>query len=95
MNVLSNIVNSWWSITFWAATDAPKYRDGWISMLPLAVFVTLVSLAIVYLERREKRNSAGMYPVGEEQPQTYTLPADKPVVTDHDDDAASSDKEKP
>ncbi|CDU23360.1 probable FEN2-Pantothenate permease [Sporisorium scitamineum] len=95
MNVLSNIVNSWWSITFWAATDAPKYRKGWISMFPLAVFVTLVSLAIVYLERRERRGKAGTYAVGEEQAETYTLPADKPTVTDQEDDGSSSDKEKP
>ncbi|SPO20419.1 probable FEN2 - Pantothenate permease [Ustilago trichophora] len=96
MNVFSNIVNSWWSFTFWAATSAPKYRDGWISMFPLSVFVTIVSLGIVYLERRDKRRKQGMYPVSEEQapqPHTYTLPA-KGTAEEAEADDSSSNKEK-
>ncbi|PWY96850.1 MFS general substrate transporter, partial [Testicularia cyperi] len=28
MNVFSNIVNSWWNIVLYPATDAPRYRNG-------------------------------------------------------------------
>lgn len=98
MNVFSNIVNSWWNLVFWAATDAPKYRNGWISMFPLSVFVTVVALAIVYLERRDRRTKMHMYPVREEQPerlQTYTLPAEKGIMEADADDTSSEGKDKP
>lgn len=94
MNVLSNIINSWWNIVLWPATDAPRYRNGWISMYPLSVFTTAVALAIVYLERRDRRKKQGLYPVAEEQMQqahTYTLPAKGQEI---DQDDRSSDKEK-
>ncbi len=94
MNVFSNVVNSWWGITFWAATDAPKFRDGWISMFPLSVFTTLVALAIVYMERRERRKKLEWGSSSEEVPQEqvgYTLP-EKGSAEQPDD--RESEKEK-
>lgn len=73
MNVFSNVVNSWWNIVLWPATDAPRYRNGWISMFPLAAFVVVVSLAIVALERRDRRNADGPYAKDEAQHNTHTL----------------------
>lgn len=92
MNVVSNVVNSWWNIVLWPATDAPRYRNGWISMFPLSVFTTAVALAIVYLERRDRRK---IQPGGTEvQTIAYTLPASSSSAQGEFDDKLS-DKADP
>lgn len=37
MNLWSNVVNSWWSIVLYPATDAPRFRKGMIALICVAV----------------------------------------------------------
>ncbi|CCF51216.1 putative FEN2 - Pantothenate permease [Ustilago hordei] len=95
MNVLSNIVNSWWNFVFWPATSAPRYTNGWISMFPLSVFATAVALAIVYLERKDRRKKLSWTGPGDEEGRSDGEVVNKLTekrVTEEDD--ASSNEEK-
>lgn len=59
MNMFSNAVNAWWSLLFYAANDAPKFRKGCWAMLATAVASGLTACAIRYLQiRQEKYNMA-------------------------------------
>jgi len=55
MNMWNNVVNAWWSIVFYAATDAPKFHKGMIAMLCACVATLGVTWLVRYLERREWR----------------------------------------
>ena len=54
----NNVVNAWWSIAFYPATNAPKFRKGMIAMLCACVATLAVTLLVYYLERREWRITA-------------------------------------
>jgi ACS family pantothenate transporter-like MFS transporter len=51
----NNVVNAWWSIVFYPATDAPKFRKGMIAMLCICVATLGVTYLVSYLEQRERR----------------------------------------
>ncbi|KAJ8515973.1 hypothetical protein ONZ45_g6660 [Pleurotus djamor] len=54
MNMWNNVINAWWSIVFYPATDAPKFTKGMYAMIGVAV-ATLGATALVWvLERRER-----------------------------------------
>jgi len=49
----NNVVNAWWSIVFYPATDAPQFHKGMIAMLCVSI-ATLGATYLVYrLEQRE------------------------------------------
>ncbi|KAM6495703.1 MFS general substrate transporter [Amanita muscaria] len=51
----NNVVNAWWSIVFYPATDAPKFRNGMIAMLGICAATLMVTFLVWYLEKREKQ----------------------------------------
>jgi MFS transporter, ACS family, pantothenate transporter len=51
----NNVINAWWPLVFYPATDAPWFTKGMWAMIGTAI-ATLAATALVwYLERREKR----------------------------------------
>ncbi|KAF5393750.1 hypothetical protein D9757_000155 [Collybiopsis confluens] len=53
MNMWNNVVNAWWSIVFYPATDAPKFTKGMIAMIAICVATLAVTALVWYLEGRE------------------------------------------
>lgn len=51
----NNVINAWWSIVFYPATDAPKFHKGMIAMLCICVATLGVTYLVYYLEKRERR----------------------------------------
>ena len=49
----NNFVNAWWSLVFYPASDAPKFRKGMIAMIAICIATLLVTYLVYYLERRE------------------------------------------
>ncbi|KAF9008916.1 MFS general substrate transporter [Cyathus striatus] len=37
MNMWNNVINAWWSIVFYPATDAPKFRKGMVAMICICI----------------------------------------------------------
>jgi len=60
MNMWNNVVNAWWTIVFYPATDAPKFHKGMIAMICVCVATLAVTYLVYYLERREKRQKREM-----------------------------------
>lgn len=54
----NNAVNAWWSIVFYPATDAPRFRKGTIAMLCACVATLAITWVVYALERREWRHRA-------------------------------------
>lgn len=53
MNMFSSAVNAWWSILFYAADKAPKFRMGCWAMLATSSSSIVVLIIIRYLQKRE------------------------------------------
>lgn len=51
----NNVINAWWPLVFYPATDAPKFKKGMWAMIGTAGATLLVTWLVWYLERREKR----------------------------------------
>lgn len=51
----NNVVNSWWSIVLYPATDALKFRKGMIAMICVCVMTLAITWVVYSLERREWR----------------------------------------
>ncbi|CAH2352476.1 pantothenate transporter Fen2p [[Candida] railenensis] len=54
MNMFSNAVNAWWSILFYAADTAPKFRKGCYAMLATSIASGLVACAMRYLQIKDQ-----------------------------------------
>lgn len=54
----NNVINAWWPLVFYPATDAPRFKKGMIAMLAVAAATLVVTWLVWYLERREKRIAA-------------------------------------
>lgn len=62
----NNVVNAWWPLVFYPATDAPRFTKGMWAMIGMAL-ATLLATALVYaLERREIRRRGGAPPALED-----------------------------
>ena len=55
MNMWNNVVNAWWPLVFYPATDAPRFTKGLWAMVGTALATLLVTWFVWYMERREKR----------------------------------------
>lgn len=49
------MVNAWWPLVFYPATDAPRFHKGMIAMICVAVATLAVTWLVRSLERREWR----------------------------------------
>lgn len=54
----NNVINAWWPLVFYPATDAPRFKKGMIAMLAVAAATLVVTWLVWYLERREKMIAA-------------------------------------
>ena len=54
----NNVINAWWPLVFYPATDAPRFRKGAIAMIAVCVATLGVTWLVWYLEKREKRTRA-------------------------------------
>lgn len=55
MNMWNNVINAWWPLVFYPATDAPRFTKGMWAMIGTAIATLLVTAMVYYLEQREKR----------------------------------------
>lgn len=55
MNMWNNVVNAWWPLVFYPATDAPWFVKGMWAMIGTSVATLVVTWFVWYMERREKR----------------------------------------
>ncbi|KAI0033790.1 MFS general substrate transporter [Vararia minispora EC-137] len=55
MNMWNNVINAWWPIVLYPATDAPRFRKGAIAMLGTCGATLAVTWLVWYLELREQR----------------------------------------
>lgn len=55
MNMFSNAVNAWWSLLFYVASDAPKFRKGCYAMLGTTIASIVLVGIMRYLQLREER----------------------------------------
>ncbi len=54
----NNVINAWWPLVFYPATDAPRFTKGMYAIIGVAV-ATLAATALVWaLERRERGTGA-------------------------------------
>lgn len=56
MNMLSNAVNAWWSLLFYGASTAPKFRKGCYAMFGTVIASAVTALVIRYLQLRSLRD---------------------------------------
>lgn len=55
MNMWNNVINAWWPLVFYPATDAPRFTKGMWAMIGTCLATLAVTWLVWYLERREKR----------------------------------------
>ena len=69
MNMWNNVVNAWWPLVFYPATDAPRFTKGLWAMIGTALATLLVTWFVWYMERREKRmrSEEGQEEAGDER----------------------------
>lgn len=51
----NNVINAWWPLLFYPATDAPRFRKGMYAMIGVCIATLAVTALVWYLERREWR----------------------------------------
>lgn len=51
----NNVVNAWWPLIFYPATDAPKFHNGMIAMICICGATLAITWGVWYMERREWR----------------------------------------
>ena len=59
----NNVINAWWPLVFYPATDAPRFTKGMWAMIGMAIATLLVTALVYYLERREIKQRG----IGEEE----------------------------
>jgi len=78
MNMWNNVVNAWWSIVFYPATDAPRFRKGMIAMICTCVATLGITWIVYTLERREWLKEGRTASKHKEQRQVIHTEADHP-----------------
>ncbi|EJD00933.1 MFS general substrate transporter [Fomitiporia mediterranea MF3/22] len=57
MNMWNNVINAWWPLLFYAASDAPRFKKGMIAMICTCIATLGVTALVWWLERRERRRT--------------------------------------
>lgn len=55
MNLFSNVMQAWWSITLFPAESAPRFHRGWIGTIVIAVLTVFIAFGTHLLDRRDQR----------------------------------------
>ncbi|KAJ7449911.1 major facilitator superfamily domain-containing protein [Mycena latifolia] len=74
MNMMSNAFNAWarhclrcWSIVFFPANEAPRWRKGMISIIVLAPIMVILTVGTRFLQRRDQQRAEHAGSRGESQ----------------------------
>ncbi|KAK1236696.1 hypothetical protein PQX77_000052 [Marasmius sp. AFHP31] len=61
MNMWNNVVNAWWPLLFYRASDAPRFAKGMIALICVSVATLAITWGVWWMERKEirKRHAAG------------------------------------
>lgn len=51
----NNVINAWWPLVFYPATDAPRFTKGMWAMIGTAIATLAVTALVYHLEKREQR----------------------------------------
>ena len=62
----NNVINAWWPLVFYPATDAPRFTKGMWAMIGTALATLLVTALVYTLERREKSHKRAVREADEE-----------------------------
>jgi len=54
MNMWNNVVNAWWPLVFYPATDAPRFTKGAWAMIGVSIATLGVTALVWWLEKRER-----------------------------------------
>ncbi|KAK0190863.1 MFS general substrate transporter [Armillaria mellea] len=65
----NNVINAWWPLVFYPATDAPRFHKGMIAMICVSFATLGVTGLVWYLERREKKAEKKVSKADGEEPQ--------------------------
>ncbi|KAF8212134.1 major facilitator superfamily domain-containing protein [Mycena galopus ATCC 62051] len=60
MNMMSNAFNAWWSIVFFPANDAPRWRRGMISNIVLVPILVILTVGTRVLQLRDQRRAESL-----------------------------------
>jgi MFS transporter, ACS family, pantothenate transporter len=52
----NNIINAWWSIVFYPASDAPQFHKGMIAMICICVATLGMTWLVYHLEHQERHS---------------------------------------
>ncbi|KAG7097118.1 hypothetical protein E1B28_004496 [Marasmius oreades] len=55
MNMWNNVVNAWWPLLFYRASDAPRFMKGMIALICVSVATLGITWVVWFMERREWR----------------------------------------
>lgn len=50
----NNVINAWWPLVFYPATDAPRFKKGMYAMIGVCIATLVVTWAVWWMEKREK-----------------------------------------
>jgi len=67
MNMMSNAFNAWWSIVFFPANEAPRWRRGMISIIVLVPILVILTVGTRILQLRDQRRAKPVESRGEIQ----------------------------
>lgn len=91
MNMWNNVINAWWPLVFYPATDAPRFERGMWVMIGTSVVTLGVTWAVWHLDRREKRMRARWGGMGEgEKANVKMREADEKIAGRNNKKSASS-----
>jgi MFS transporter, ACS family, pantothenate transporter len=57
----NNVINAWWPLVFYPATDAPRFTKGMWAMIGTAIATLGVTVLVYFLEQREKRQRSASH----------------------------------
>lgn len=83
----NNVVNAWWPLVFYPATDAPRFTKGMWAMIGVAIATLGVTWLVWFLEKREKQRTVtkGEGDVEEENSKTHETQIDEKRKSESED----------
>ncbi|KIJ55140.1 hypothetical protein M422DRAFT_219732 [Sphaerobolus stellatus SS14] len=94
MNMWNNVVNAWWSIVFYPATDAPRFTKGMYAMIGACLGTLAVTFLVWWLERRDRRSRALSEGIAQQSYNKQNVNADKESVSESTKDATLTRRSK-
>ncbi|KAL0582005.1 hypothetical protein V5O48_000063 [Marasmius crinis-equi] len=58
MNMWNNVINAWWPLVFYRASDAPRFRKGMIALICVSVATLGITWGVWWMGKRENNRKA-------------------------------------